>query len=259
MPHIAKNQQGFAALEVLLIGVVVVLIGGVGYYVYSQRQTTHNAETQNQEVQPAETLPTKLDDTVSFEDAQKVAQAKVTDDKVASTELQSEGGKLVFKVQFLKGKVLVVDAKTGAVIGTQNAAVQQADALASSNNVLTVTQILAKANVKDVRSVALRNKDGKLVYVIKYGHGGEVTLDATTGDTIKSKPAATNGQDKKTDNSSKKAPSSSGNSSSSSSSNSTETENKQSTSNTTTESETESHGGNSGSGGGSGSNSGSSH
>jgi type II secretory pathway pseudopilin PulG len=40
-----KNQKGFTVVEGLLIAIIVILIGGIGYYVYTQQQTNETSES----------------------------------------------------------------------------------------------------------------------------------------------------------------------------------------------------------------------
>jgi Tfp pilus assembly protein PilE len=47
MKKLRNDQSGFSALEVILILVIVAVLGGVGYYVYSQRNMKSNSETTN--------------------------------------------------------------------------------------------------------------------------------------------------------------------------------------------------------------------
>lgn len=190
MSEIKKSQNGFALVEGLLILVVVLLIGGTGYYVYKQ-QSPKNSQAPTQEVAPKETLPTDLKNTLSFEDAEKIATQKVTDDKVANTELHSEGGKLVIKVKFIKGKAVLIDAKTGAVISTDDEGLEkQATAIASSKGVISLSQVKDKIGNKDITSIVLKFENGKLVYVVKLKEGGEIIIDATSSSIIKDESAS---------------------------------------------------------------------
>lgn len=45
-----RNDQGFAAVEALLLVVIAAIIAGVGYWVFTQRKTANHSESSNQSV-----------------------------------------------------------------------------------------------------------------------------------------------------------------------------------------------------------------
>lgn len=78
-----KSQQGFAVVEALLILVVIGLLGGVGYWVLTQRSTT-NMSASNSSVPTA--APKDLKSTQSFEEVvnQDLQTVDTSNDNAAS-------------------------------------------------------------------------------------------------------------------------------------------------------------------------------
>jgi len=202
---IQKNEQGIGHLIVLAV-VVVVFVGGAGYYVYNHnlhKTKPKNSEaTESADTTLAAPLPTDL---LTLDKAKALAQAQKPNTAVLGVELENENGVLVFKVKLAGGTTLAFNARTGAVVnGAESSEVEgQTDLPADIKATITVSKAieiaLAQKSSGTVKNVELELEDGVLTYSVRFTDGGRVEINATTGAVIKTKPATKT--ERKTENS----------------------------------------------------------
>lgn len=78
-----KNQAGFAALEFALVLVIIGLIGGVGYWVASQRKAKNSTSTETTTTQKQKLDPKKIGTVAGVEQVNKFDsddESKIEDD-----------------------------------------------------------------------------------------------------------------------------------------------------------------------------------
>jgi uncharacterized membrane protein YkoI len=251
-----KTELGFAHLTLLVL-IVLLAIGGVGYYVMKHQKSTKplNSETVSADTTLATPLPTDL---LTVDKIKALATAQKPTASILGVGLENEDGTLLFKVKLSDGTVLTFNAKTGDAI--KNTAEAELEGTAALPAGVSPTIDFAKArdiamaqmSGSTVKKIELELEDGTLVYSVRFTNGGRVDVNANNSSIVKTK-AGNKTEDKKDSKSGSSSTESS--TSTSGSRDSTETHNSTSTetethNTTTTDDDDSSHGGNSGSGSG---------
>lgn len=190
MKHI--KTDGFALVTVLLV-VLMVTVGGAGYYVYN-RQNNSNDSLTNLSADEANSIAEALPDDISGVVEFSTIQSKITDKTIAQIELQTEDGSLVFKVTFTDGTATYFDALTGLAadkdVDTSEA--EDTEALPASF-VPGVTFAQARATAmtempgKSIIKIELELEEGSVVYSVRFSDNSRVDVNAVTGAVVSSK------------------------------------------------------------------------
>jgi hypothetical protein len=187
------NDSGFAVVELLLILVLLAGITGVGYYVYSQRETTQRANTEEvAQVEQAETLPEDLNEVIEVKEVIDAVEQENPEDPIVDIDLESEDSTIMFIVKLKSGKSLYVDAKSAAIVRTKNGTPSnQASLPASLGSLISVAEAqkiaLAKYPEGRIVKIELELDDGKWEYEVKFLSGIKVEVSAEDGTVTKIK------------------------------------------------------------------------
>ena len=188
-----QNKHGFAAVEMLLIAFLVLGIAGIGYYVYSQSETTPVANTEEvEQVEQIETLPEDLKEVIGVEEVIDAVDQENPDDPIVDIDLESDDSKIMFMVKLKSGKTLYVDAKSGAIVQTKNGTPSnQATLPADLGTLISVAEAqkiaLAKYPEGRIIKIELELDDGKWEYEVKFLSGIKVEVSAEDGTVTKIK------------------------------------------------------------------------
>lgn len=183
------KENGFSHVEGLLILVAISLIGGVGYYVYSQQQVSQSS-TPQASVATVDTLPDNLDEVLPIEEVQKLAKESNADGVISNIELTTEDGTLVYIVSLTDGSVLGFNALSGVSVVVDDDGENEEDSRFPSTVSAKISLSNAVAIAKkerpgvQVEKVEIEFEDGVLVYSVRFVDDGRVDIDANNGSVI---------------------------------------------------------------------------
>lgn len=250
-----QSERGFAHLLPLLL-ILVVAIGGVGFYVMKQQKSTK--PLQSKTTSPETTLATKLPtDLITIEKVKELASAEKPKMNLLGVQLENEDGTLVFKVKLSDNTTLSFNAKTGEAIkhATEVKDDVETELEGGEDLPVTVTPAITFAQAREiamaqlsksiVKKIELKLQDKILLYSVKFTDGGRVNVNATDGKVLLTKAGnkTEDKKDTKTEGTSTESHTSESSTSTSGSHDSTETH----TSTTPTSTDDSSHSGTSGS------------
>lgn len=81
------DKKGFSTLETVLMVIIIVLVGFVGWYVYKQRQNNSGSDIQPTETQ-SQTVP-EIKEPGDLDDAQKLLDDADIEKELDTTEIDS--------------------------------------------------------------------------------------------------------------------------------------------------------------------------
>ena len=199
--NINDDEQGFA-FAVILIVLVVLVIGAAYTTVKTRQKAPLNSETTTSAV-PAQPLPATLGDVLTPQALAPIVEKEVPGGQVASVELEQEAEETVFKVTLSDGKMLKVNARTGARVGdiAKVTKPESSDSVPLNHTGLITADkakelALAQMPGKTIRKIQLDHEDGKLVFSVRFTDGSRVNIDAVSGAIVAKAPEKSD--DKKT-------------------------------------------------------------
>lgn len=185
------NTKGFSHVELLIVMVVLGLISGAGYYVYTQNSAL-NSETTQSETAATKVLPADLDDVLSLEKVEEIAKKDNATLTIKGVELKTEDGVLVYVIHLSNGKELTINATTGEQIAISDDTGADDDSLPANLTAkvsLSTALSIAKKEHPGVaiEKIEIETEDGTLVYRVKFVDEALVEVDANNGSIMEVK------------------------------------------------------------------------
>ena len=186
---IKNNQDGIAhVLVIALIAIAVVGAGGFAYVrIKNAAQKKSNSITADDSVKSTETLPQNLSGLKTLDEIKQIAG--VTDTvTLLKFSLETKDGGYVYKITLSDGRVLVINASSGAILSQEKSDLNKQK---TSSAKITITpaqayQIAAGKSSSPIKSIELETEDNKVTYKIEYKDGSKIEIDATSGAIVKS-------------------------------------------------------------------------
>lgn len=198
MQKIERDQQGAVGpVEIVMIAVIVGLVGFIGWRVYDARQDVSNRAVNPGEIVTIEPLPEDIEGVLEISKVKEIVLNE-SGESMVDLELKNEDGVLVYEVKLSDGRVLIIDAKTGAVVeySTDD---EDSDESIPADAVIGISVARAIAIAKEthsgaVRKVELEFEDGVVVFSVRFTDGFRVDVNAASGDVTRTK--SKNGESK---------------------------------------------------------------
>lgn len=193
--HIHKDQRGIAHLLPLLIIGVLFIVGGSFYLFMKKSQDTQLRAGDAQTIATKDTLPDSLEGIKPLEEISQVAIKDTEGVEVSQIELGHERGALVYKIVRTDGKVVVVNARTGAVVRqTQSAEKSDHAALPAGFSpqisLLKARELaVAERPGSKVGKIHLSMEHDALTYSVRFTDKSRVDLSAMDGSILRVKDA----------------------------------------------------------------------
>lgn len=193
--HIHKDQRGIAHLLPLLIIGVLFIVGGSFYLFMKKSQDTQLRAGNAPTITTKDTLPDSLEGIKPLEEITQAAIKDMEGVEVSQIELGQERGALVYKVVRTDGKVVVINAKTGAVVRqTQSAEKSDHAALPAGFSpqisLLKARELaVAERPGSKVGKIHLSMEQNALTYSVRFTDKSRVDLSAMDGMVLRVKDA----------------------------------------------------------------------
>lgn len=193
---IRSDQKGFSGVPLLVGLLALVLVGAGGLFVYNKNQDSKqvaNISTDTR-VETKDLLPadlTGLQPIATIQDKVTLGEG-VT---ILGIELESEGGKLFYKVKLSDNTFLWFDATTGDATTKPNddADDDQDEASVPKDFSATITLVDARKTAqvlypdKTIKKIKLESEEGVIVYSVRFTDGTRVDVSATDGSVTRNR------------------------------------------------------------------------
>lgn len=194
--HTIKDQRGIAHLLPVLIVGVLLLVGGSFYMFMQKTQDAQlRADRSAGDVTTRDVLPEDLEGLKPLEEVSTIAVKDAEGTTVQQVELEQEDGVLVYKVVRSDQQVLVINAKTGAVISTNKAALKSDHAALPAGfspgiSLLRAREIaVAERPGSKVGKIHLSMEYSALTYSVRFTDKSRVDINAADGTVLRVKDA----------------------------------------------------------------------
>jgi uncharacterized membrane protein YkoI len=174
--------QGALVIAILFIGTSSVVAWQAKKEV-KVRQTTIEDNLQ---------LPADLSDVLSIENIRKMAETNLPEGlSVSQIELETEDGRVVYKVKFSDGTFKLYDARTGSLFNKSE--VVDVDDFVPTGFVAGITLqqardiAAAKRPGQTIIKIELETEEGVVVYSVRFADGSRVDVNATNGTVVRIK------------------------------------------------------------------------
>lgn len=183
------NSLGFSHGLLLPVLVILLVIGGVSYYVYSKNSNgSLNSETE----QTTEPLPEPLPDSLlSVSKLKELVNTHKPGQAITGVELEQEEDGLVYKISLADGTVLLFNAETGSLVSTSVEDSRQEENDLPDDFTVGVDFIKARSIALDekpgatITKMELEAEDGAVVYNIRFSDKSRIIINAKSGKIIR--------------------------------------------------------------------------
>jgi len=102
MKKLNLNNKGFSAIEGLLIAVVVVLIAGIGYYVYQSGKTSNDNANQQQATEEEPVPRDLLEENANSNNGSEASESKQAQPEASTTEAEADRYTSVYTINGIR-------------------------------------------------------------------------------------------------------------------------------------------------------------
>ncbi|HET8884194.1 MAG TPA: PepSY domain-containing protein [Candidatus Saccharimonadales bacterium] len=192
-PQLTEKFTAKKTLLFLIAAAVIIAIGAYAWKLQSTPTVNQVAETETIDAVPGELL--------TLEKVEEIASSRSGNDtaaQIATIELEDEHGTLVYKIRMTNGRMLFINAQTGANAAHhyENRAREQAtdDTLTLPANFapgISFTEArdiaLAKNPNTSVERIKFETEHGIIVYSVRFTDDSRVDINASNGEIVRTK------------------------------------------------------------------------
>ncbi|MEK7620769.1 MAG: PepSY domain-containing protein [Patescibacteria group bacterium] len=177
----------------MISSLVVLLISGAGWYVWSINQKPQaNSEQAAVTTQKIKQIPDDVSSLKTIDEIKQQASTDIGENAIVGIELELEDGKLVYSIHLANGTTLFFDASTGEKIALQednDDEIEDEQPLPQNFSLALgldkAIEIARKERPgKVIVKVEIELEDGEIVYSIRFSDKGRVIVSADNGAVI---------------------------------------------------------------------------
>lgn len=182
------DNKGFGHVEIIVAALVLVTIGTIGTISYNRMQKNKDVAS----LSSLEPISADAKDLISVDKIKEIAALKQDSPSVTGLELAQKDGVLVYEIKLSNGKVLVLNAKTGAEVSFKDVTDEDIAEISSDIKVTVgfekVLQLVsAQYPGKQIAKIELEFEDGILLYKVKFKDGSRILVSSADGSVINAK------------------------------------------------------------------------
>ncbi len=190
--ELSKKQDGFSAVEVVIVAAVIGILGFGAWRVIDMRSDKNDSAASSLKLTADLTGIKSMDEIVSL------AAEDIDELQVMSVKLEQKDADLFYFIKLSDGTVLAYDAKTGTKVQVTASADDAEDenddddALPAGYKPAVSLQAAIQAAQskrpgKTVSKISLELEDGVAVYSVRFSDKGRVDVDAATAEVLRVK------------------------------------------------------------------------
>ena len=183
-----NSQSGFSAVEILMVAVVVLLVGAVGYSAYNQFVAGDKGVASVSSSQSLSESEAELSDVLALPKITEIAASQVGDLKIVGIELEANDSGMVYVVHYSDGSSVVFDAMSGEKLALKDNNNDDIEGKAFPSDFtakITIQEAISIAKQKrpnsTLQKVEIEIENGVVVYSVRFTDESRVDVSASDG------------------------------------------------------------------------------